>query len=468
MILQNEIVVDNFAGGGGASEGMELGLGRHVDIAINHDPLAIDMHKMNHPETKHYCEDVWDVNPVEACEGRPVGLAWFSPDCKHFSKAKGGAPVNARVRGLAWIVLRWSTKVPVRMIMLENVEEFQDWGPIDEDGKPIKELKGRTFKAFIDCLTFGIDHDHPDLDEICEAIPDTPKEDFIDGLGYDVDWKVLRACDYGAPTIRKRLFLVARNDGEEIVWPEPSHNEGGTDGLSPYKTAADIIDWTIPCKSIFNRKKPLAEKTMQRIAKGLQKYVIDSDDPFIVPEAGCAPFITEHANGSSQRNMSANEPLRTQCANVKGGHFAVVTSHMVKFRGNEFGFDTNRPVPTITAGGRHVGEVRAFLSQYYGTVNNSTAKEPLRTVTTKSRLALNLVRIDGDTYEMIDVAMRMLSPAELFLAQGIEEGYVIDIDSTGKKTTIVNRVARCGNAVCPPVAQAIVEANTRPPQLMFN
>ncbi|MGB0894038.1 MAG: DNA cytosine methyltransferase [Parashewanella sp.] len=493
MLRQGEIVVDNFAGGGGASTGMELGLSRHVDIAINHDPAAIDMHKMNHPETKHYCESVWDVDPVEACEGRSVGLAWFSPDCKHFSKAKGSVPVNKNIRGLAWIAARWAALVPVRIFMLENVEEFQTWCPV-VDGKPCKERKGETFEGFIKALTTGLGKDHPAYSDAYNALfrcnYDLPTKLKIykalkHGLGYNLEWKVLRACDYGAPTIRKRLFLIARNDNQPIVWPEPTHGEGKL----PYKSAADIIDWSIPTKSIFNRKRPLAKNTMARIAKGLQKFVLDADEPFIVPGECTTPFITEHANASSQRNMAANEPLRTICAQVKGGHFAVVsahiakhytgvdgsdiqeplhtvtatdhnalvTSHMIKMRGTNIGHGTDEPVHTISAGGFHIGEVRAFLIEYYGQGEAHSLDKPLHTVTTKDRFGL--VTIKGELYQIIDIGMRMLEPHELFAAQGFPSDYKISHDSNGKKLSKASQVARCGNAVCPPVAQALVQAN---------
>lgn len=533
MILPHEIVVDNFAGGGGASTGMELGLNRHVDIAINHDPIAIDMHRVNHPETKHYCESVWDVDPIEACAGRPVGLAWFSPDCKHFSKAKGSRPVDKNIRGLAWVAIRWAAMVPVRMMMLENVEEFMTWGPLVEtesgNMKPCPERKGETFEAFILALTTGLPTEHPAWAEIYEALgPAFPYWKIEQGLGYQVEHDVLRACDYGAPTIRKRFFLVARNDGQPIEWPAKTHGPEGS-GLKPYASAADIIDWSIPVKSIFNRKRPLAEKTMERIAKGLEKFVLSSDAPFVVPENCATPFVTECANASSQRNMPANEPLRTICAQVKGGHFALVTafiakhftgvsgsdieeplhtvtttdhnalvtshmvktnqmptyeewiertgnyggskeeydrliqdgalctSHMVKMRGTNIGHGTDEPVHTISAGGFHIGEVRAFLLKYYGTSYGEACDSPIGTVTTKDRFGLVTVR--GEEYQIVDIGMRMLEPHELFAAQGFPSDYKISHNSEGKKLSKASQVARCGNAVCPPVAQALVEAN---------
>lgn len=465
MILGNELVVDNFAGGGGASTGMELGLKRAVDIAINHDPEAIDMHRMNHPETKHYCESVWDVDPVEACNGKPVGLAWFSPDCKHFSKAKGGKPVDNNIRGLAWVAVRWAAMVPVRMFMLENVEEFMTWGPTVEveEGKyqPCPKRKGDTFNAFLKVLTTGLDKLDPAWEEIRVALgSDFEHYSKLEkGLGYNVEFNVLHACDYGTPTTRKRFFLVARNDGKPISWPLKTHGPKGSD-LEPYKTAADIIDWSIPTKSIFNRKKPLAENTMKRIAKGLEKFVFNLEDPFTIPEECVAPFITECANASSQRNMAMNEPLRTICAQVKGGHFAMVTSSIIKLRGTNTGHLTNEPLHTISAGGMHLGEVRAFFVQYYGTSVGHQCSKPLHTITTKDRFGL--VTIKGEAYQIVDIGLRMLEPHELFAAHGFPSNYQISLNSTGKKRTKASQVARCGNSVPPPMAQALVEANTKP------
>lgn len=247
-----ELIIDNFAGGGGASTGIELAIGRSVDVAINHDPVAILMHKTNHPDTKHYCENVWDVDPVEACNGNHVSLAWFSPDCKHFSRAKGKTPVNKNIRGLAWVAVRWAAKVKPKVIMLENVPEFKTWGPVI-DGKLVESKKGETFNSFIKTLK---------------------------KFGYKVEYKELRACDYGAPTTRKRFFLIARCDGKPIVWPTPTHGEG----KKPYIAASTIIDWNLEVPSIFNRKKPLSENSLVRIARGIEKFVID-EEPYIVKDS---------------------------------------------------------------------------------------------------------------------------------------------------------------------------------------
>jgi DNA (cytosine-5)-methyltransferase 1 len=434
-IEAHELVVDNFAGGGGASTGIELAIGRPVDIAINHDPDAIAMHKTNHPLTKHYCESVWDINPKKICGERPVGLAWFSPDCKHFSKAAGGKPLEKKIRGLAWVAMRWAAVVRPRIIMLENVEEFVTWGPV-VDGKPCQQRKGETFNSFVRQL-----RQH----------------------GYKVEWKQLTASDYGCPTIRKRFFLVARCDGLPITFPMPTHGnpkKQPVNGkiLKPWKTASEIIDWSIPCKSIFGRNRPLAEKTMQRITKGINKFIIENEKPFIAPgEAMIVPFITECANGSSQRNMAADEPLRTICAQVKGGHFALVTSHMIKMRGTNIGFPTNEPVHTITAGGNHIGEVRAFLMKYYGTGIGQDINQPLHTIRTGDCFGLVMVR--GEQYQIVDIGLRMLEPHELFAAQSFPTDYIINIDYTGKKYSKAKQVARCGNSVPPLLAAALVSSN---------
>jgi DNA (cytosine-5)-methyltransferase 1 len=339
-------------------------------------------------------------------------------------------------------------------MMLENVEEFLTWGPIGDDGKPCKKKAGETFQAFKSALTTGLDKNHPAIADIKMALGDDfDLEQIAKGLGYKVEFKILKACDYGVPTIRKRLFLIARKDNEPITWPAATHGNG----LEPYKTAADIIDWSIPVRSIFNRKRALVENTLKRIAKGLEKYVFQADQPFIVPGECAMPFITEHANGSSQRNMAADEPLRTIFAQVKGGHFALVTSHMLKLRGTNIGHGTNEPVHTISAGGFHIGEVRAFLVKYYGTGGAVSCNQPLDTITVKDRFGL--VTIKGENYQIIDIGMRMLEPHELFAAMGFPVNYQISHDSNGKKLSKAKQVARCGNAVCPTMAQVLVVAN---------
>lgn len=489
----DEITVDNFAGGGGASMGIELGLGRPVDIAINHDIDAIRMHEVNHPHTRHFCESVWDIDPVEVTQGRKVGLAWFSPDCKHFSKARGGTPVNKKIRGLAWIALKWAATVKPRVIMLENVEEFVTWGPVrvDDEGNcyPCPKRKGQTFQAFKNALARH---------------------------GYQVEHRELRACDYGAPTSRKRFFLIARCDGQPIVWPAPTHGKG----LLPYRTAADIIDWSLPCPSIFDRKKPLAEATQRRIAEGIRRFVVNNAEPFIVPIAHyngrntvhdigkplntitahpkggsfalVTPTLVNTANtkttGRAPNTWAMQEPLRTITASpgfalveafiakhytgatgspassplptttASGTQNQLVTTHLVKLRRNQFGQSVKDPIPTITAGGGHFGEVRAFLVKYYSEGGQwAPLDEPMHTIPTKDRLGL--VMVHGEPYRIVDIGMRMLSPRELFNAQGFPADYIIEHDGHGKAFTKTAQVARCGNSVCPPLSEALVRAN---------
>ena len=395
-----ELIVDNFAGGGGASTGIELATGRSVDIAINHDPAAIAMHCANHPDSKHYCENVWDVDPVEACAGRSVGLAWFSPDCKHFSKAKGGKPVEKAIRGLAWVAIRWAKLVRPRVIILENVEEFTTWGPL-VGNHPDPARKGQTFRRFVHALK---------------------------RYGYKVEWNELRACDYGAPTIRKRFFLVARCDGLPIVWPEPTHGDPATifvasGMLQPWRTAAEIIDWSIPCQSIFARKKPLCENTMRRISRGLKKFVLDHPHPYIVDKR-FAPFLIQYHGEQSDKDV----------------------------RGQAI----DRPLMTADASNRY-GLVSAFLLKYYGQGEGQTLAEPLHTITTKDRFGI--VTVCGELYQITDIGMRMLTPRELFRAQGFPESYIIDRDTDGRSYPKSAQVARCGNAVPPPFAEALVRAN---------
>ncbi|HBX8283674.1 TPA: DNA cytosine methyltransferase [Klebsiella pneumoniae] len=684
-VKDSEIIVDNFAGGGGASTGIELAIGRSVDIAINHDPNAVAMHTTNHPGTLHYCESVYSVRPKVATAGRSVGLAWFSPDCRHFSKAKGAKPVEKAIRGLAWIVIRWALDVGPRVMMLENVEEFKTWGPLlVAEMRPDPDRIGETFLAFVGMLTSGVPADHPALLECCEFLELSPDSEqakrLVAGLGYVIDFRELRACDYGAPTIRKRFFMVMRRDGQPIVWPEATHGDPKSPAvlagkLAPWRTAAECIDWSIPAPSIFGRKKPLAENTLRRIARGIQRFVIESASPFIVKcnhtttrgkydcfrgqalddplqtitktygyaiavphltkfrtgatgqpvtdpvpavtagtsrrpggnghalgivEAGLVPFlagnggseyqakprpldkpahtilkesracvvapviarqfgasvghradepsatITAGGGGKSQlvvptliqmgygerpgqaprvpgldkplgtvvagggkhavvgaflakhyggnytgpgvgldepahsvttvdhhalvtaqivgvggragqsRPRDVSEPLQTMTTKADA---AMVTSHLIKLRGTcRDGQTTDEPMPTITAGGQHVGEVKttlavedydeeraqqvlAFLQKYCG--EDSTG----------------LVDIGGVTYRIVDIGMRMLQPHELYRAQGFPEWYIIDQDYRGVKYAKDKQVARCGNAVPPPFAEALVRAN---------
>lgn len=366
-----ELIVDNFAGAGGASLGIEAALGRCVDIAVNHNPRAVALHEINHPHTRHLCEDVWDVDPLTATAGRPVGLAWFSPDCKHFSKAKGGKPLSKRIRGLAWVVIRWAREAAPRVIILENVEEFVTWGPLDAAGKPIAQKKGQTFLRW---------------------------KAMLRNLGYVVEHRELVAADYGVPTTRKRFFLIARRDGRPIVWPQRTHaprTKAAGLGLLPWKSAAECIDWRLPCPSIFDRKKPLAEATLRRIARGIVKYVLQAKEPFIVQ--------TSHtkSTGRGPAVWSPGEPLRTITSRNENG---VVVPSITKFRTGATGSEMSSPVPTITAGGGNpdrpagaghaLGMVNAFLSKYHGPRpgeqdgRSSSPAEPVRTVDTQNRFGV--------------------------------------------------------------------------------
>lgn len=452
-LTSDEIIVDSFAGGGGASTGIEMALGRSPDIAINHDPEALALHAVNHPTTHHYCESVWDVDPEAVCEGRPVGLMWLSPDCKHFSKAKGGKPVEKSIRGLAWVAVRWAKAVRPRVIVLENVEEFADWGPLLEDGRPCPMRRGHTFRRFVRQLS---------------------------ACGYVVDWQEMRACDYGAPTTRKRLFLVARRDGADIIWPAPTHGRG----LASYRTAAECIDWSLPCPSIFERERPLAEATLRRIARGLHRYVIEAAQPFIAPLRGtssshvsahsvCEPLSTitgggtHHAlvsptliqtgygerDGQAPRVPGIDKPLGTVVAG--GQKHALVAAFLAKHYGGVVGTDLRVPLGTVTSVDHH-SLVQAFLLKYYGTEQDPHLGEPLHTITTKDRFGL--VTVHGERYRIADIGLRMLQPRELYRAQGFPEPYQIDRDATGRPFSKAAQVRMCGNSVCPPVAAAIVGA----------
>ena len=449
-----EIVVDSFAGGGGASLGIEQGLGRPVDIAINHDREAVAMHEANHPHTVHLCQDIWQVDPREATGGRPVGLMWASPDCRHFSKAKGGRPVSRQVRDLANVVVEWAAAVGPRVVMLENVEEFRTWGPLDDRGMPIKERSGETFREWVESFR---------------------------QLGYEIEWRELRAADYGAPTIRRRLFIIARRDGERIRWPLPTHTQPGRGfGLEPWRTAAECIDWSIPASSIFDRTRQLAEATLRRIAAGVKRLVIEAAEPFIVnlthrgvdgpwrtitasrggEEALIAPTLIQtgwgERPGQAPRVPGLHKPLGT----VMGGgvKHALVVAFLSKYFTGVVGAPLTHPAPTVSAGGQHFGEVRAFLTSYYGNSRDGTdLADPMGTVTARDRFAL--VMIHGEPYAIADIGMRMLEPRELFRAQGFPEGYVINPVVGGRELTKTAQVRMCGNSVCPPAARALVAAN---------
>ncbi|QQU69313.1 DNA cytosine methyltransferase [Pseudomonas fluorescens] len=411
--FEKELVVDLFAGGGGASTGIARAY-REPDVAVNHNPIALAVHRANHPKTAHYVADVFEVDPREATGGHPVAIIWASPDCRHHSKAKGGAPRDRGVRGLAWVVIRWLFVTKSRLLFLENVEEFCDWGPIDDDGQPIKSERGRTFKAFIAAISTGLPADHPDMPEIIEAIGEfVPMEALVRGLGYNADWRERIAANAGTPTIRKRLYLVARSDGKPIVWPEPKRHKRPAAKQLPWRSAAECIDWSNLGRTIF-REKPMAENTMRRVAKGCWRHVLTSAKPFIVPMRGtssahtsthgtdealstisaggthhalvqpvASPFLTECANGSSQRNFDAQEPLRTQVAQVKGGHFAMVAAHMTAFGQNAAGCSPDDPAQTVLAGAARHGIVTAFFEQANGGFykgDGRSAHDPISTI----------------------------------------------------------------------------------------
>ena len=432
------LIVDNFAGGGGASLGIEAAMGRTVDVAINHDPAAIRMHQVNHPDTMHYCENVWDVDPQEATGGRRVELAWFSPDCRHFSRAKGSKPDRSvKVRGLAWVVLRWAAKVKPEIIMLENVVEFQQWGPLTRSHRPNKQLKGQTFDKWVKQL---------------------------EGLGYKVEYRNLTAADYGAPTSRTRFFLIARRDGLPIVWPTMTHDE------EAYRSAASIIDWSVPMKSIFGRKKPLAEKTLARIAAGVDRFVFGSkgEKPFVVK--GAVPFGVPRygeRKGQPPRTIDLQRPLPTIVGT--GNQASLCAAYLARHWGGMTGLDIRKPFPTVTSKGCQdqlvVGklgkgrapEVRAFLSRYNGQGVGQSLRDPLQTVTSKARYGL--VGVRGQQFEIGDIGMRMMTPRELYNAQGFAHGYVIDQDVDGRNFTQAEQIRMCGNSVPPVMSEALVRAN---------
>ena len=473
-----EIIVDSFAGGGGASTGIELATGRVVDAAINHDPDAIMMHKTNHPYTTHYQASVWDVDPAEVCRGRPVGLLWASPDCKHFSKAKGGKPVEKKIRGLAWIVLRWAGTVRPRVIILENVEEFQTWGPVRR-GKPVKSKTGQTFRRFIEQL---------------------------EALGYAVEWRELVAADYGAPTTRKRFFLIARCDRRPIVWPEPTHAPADSQEVLagkklPWRSAAEIIDWSLPCPSIFDTREEIREKyglsaqrplrpnTMRRVARGVDKFVIKAADPFIVPmgygerdgqaprvhniedpaptavgkgkHGICRPYMVQVNHRGDFRGQTMEDPLHTVTAKDREG---LTTAHLVKMKGTNLGGPAMEPVQTITAGGGHHGVITTQITRAEPGADLRHWPEIRELLNTYCGYDLGLedvilFQIGGAWYFMADIGLRMLTPRELYRANGFPDDYKIERDYTGQTYGKSKQVARCGNAVPPPFATALVRAN---------
>lgn len=520
--LSDEITVDGFCGGGGWSTGFEFAIGRPVDIGINHDKYAIAMHKKNHPFTEHYNENIFEVDPYKATKGRPVGWAHFSPDCTHFSRAKGGTPVKKSIRGLAWVVTKWAGTVHPRIISMENVPEFMSWGSLcarrNKDGRiyrmdgtlaekgtyvpyseqqlvPNKKKQGKTFKRFINVMK---------------------------SFGYKCEWKILTASDYGAPTIRKRLFIIFRNDGKSIIFPNPTHGnpeseEVKSGKLLPWHTAAECINWDLECPSIFERKKPLAENTLRRIAKGIQKFVIENPNPFIIQvnHGGdnfrgqevdkpmptitakhgfgiVAPTLIQYHGEQSKnevRGQILEKPLQTvDTANRYGlvtafmskyfggnyqgcgssvdeplhtitavDHNALAAVHITQFNNHCIGQKVDEPLKTITCGEGHFGEVRAFLIKYYSGESGQKVNEPLHTIRTKD--CFGLVTIKGVDYAIVDIGLRMLTPRELYNAQGFPTDYEIETDCYGNKYPKTKQVVRCGNSVPPPFATALARAN---------
>ncbi len=398
--------VDLFAGAGGWSHGWREATGDEPMVAVNHCAHAVHLHRLNHPATEHFLEDVWSVDPAKAVAGRRVDWLHGSPDCTHFSRAKGGKPREQKIRGLAWVLVDWAREARPRFLSIENVAEFETWGPLDAEGQPIKARAGETFREFVAALR---------------------------GLGYAVDWRVLCAADFGAPTIRRRLFLVARRDGQPIRWPDPTHADPSkrdlfSAGLQPWRTAAECIDWSIPCPSIFGRKRPLAPATCRRIAAGIVRFVL-SAKPFLAVTGNrlCAAFIAQHYGG--QVGKSLRDPLPT------------ITSQ-----------DHHSLVEVRTGGdGKRFA---AFLTSYYSQGSTSSSlRRPMPAVVTHDRHGLVTVRLeDGAKLEFGDIGMRMLAPRELARAQGFPDSYVLE-------GTKAEQIARIGNSVVPQVAAAIVRAN---------
>ena len=440
--LVGELIIDLFAGGGGASHGIEMALGRPPDIAINHDPAAVQMHAANHPATRHFCESIYDVSPRAVTGGQAVGLLWASPSCTHFSRARGSTPVSKQERGLGWMILRWAALTGARCIVAENVAEWETWGPVRK-GRPLKKQAGKYFLQLVGQLR---------------------------DLGYSVEWRTINAADHGAPTNRKRLFLVARRDGLPVVWPTASHGPGAA---QPCRTAAQCIDWSDLGKSIFTRTKPLATATCRRIAAGLVRFVL-SGKPFLVEidnrsnglravrdigdplttittenrHALVAAFLAKHYTGVIGHPVT--QPLGTI---TTVDHHSLVAAHLVTLRNNCIGQPAAQPLGTITAGGNHAALCTAFLTTYYsGGGTASSCAEPVPTIVTKARHGLVTVDVDGTTYALADIRLRMLKPRELAQMQGFPKDYQL----TG---TQVQQIGRIGNSVSPYPAAAIVRAN---------
>lgn len=419
------MIIDCFAGGGGASVGIEMALG----IAINHDPDAILMHKTNHPETLHLTEDIFSVDLKKYVKNKHVSLMWASPDCTSHSKAKGGKPRNKGLRILPWAVFKHAKAILPDVIIMENVEEIQQWGPLDEKGHPIPEKKGDDYKKFITAMT---------------------------SLGYEFESKELVAADYGAPTTRKRWYAIFRRDGKNIIWPERTHTK------EKWLQCGDYIDWSDLGKSIFNRTKPLAEATQKRIANGIRKYIVENPNPYIVKDDKAVAFIIQYHGEQKygdSRGQLLTEPIKTIDTSNRYG---LVTAFITKFYKTGIGQSCEEPLHTITTSPGHFGVVSAFLVKYYGNdKDGQSLSRPLGTIVTKDRFGLVNVALDirGEKYLISDIFLRMLKPEELKMLQGFPKDYIIDRDYMNRPYPIAKQVARIGNSVVPIMAKKLVESN---------
>lgn len=579
----DEISVDYFAGAGGASQGYFQATGKHIGVAVNHNEKMLSLHAANHPTTHHIQESVWDIDPAELLKGKKVGFLWGSPDCRHFSRAKSGVPVEKNIRGLSWVLLKFALIAPPRIFGMENVEEIMDWSPL-VDGYPCKERKGETFDGFIKAWTSGITPKDGAWLEMVRTIgieyDVKAKLKLFKGLGYALEYRALRMSDYGVRTKRKRFFLLARNDGKPIQWPEVTHADHKLKSVQKNPVLSQLpqlngfdscIDWSVKCKSVLGRNRMPVKKSLQRLVRGLERFVIDEPDPYIVSRENMSqalPFLTEHANGSTQRNFPANEPLRTQCASVKGGHFALVaptfiyrhfgksvgsaanepvgtitaggggktmivaasmlkhygggytgpgyslrdpaatittkdhhallTSHLIKYRGTNTGQKLQDSLQTVTAGGLHFGEVRSLFLKVpevefgnmmtwpvpgrfdkagEGVVARDLTEEERYNAWWIARLVeenseriqpktmpspqipeprLPFIMIDG--WILADIAMRMLTPRELARAHHFPESYILDQGVCGTKLTIQDQVFGIGNSVPPEMVELLIRA----------
>ena len=458
---KKEINIDCFAGGGGASTGLEQA-GIKIDVAINHDPMAILMHKTNHPNTLHLTEDIFEVDLSKYLKPTDrVNVMWASPDCTSHSRAKGSQPRKNGLRILPWSIYRLCKQIKEitgelpKMLFMENVTEIQKWCPLDENGKPISNLDGICYRCFIEAMTNGM---FTPIYKCCSYC--CYKSTFSNPLLFDFKSTELIAADYGAPTTRKRWYAVFRSDGKEIKFPKPTHNKDGSNELKKWIPVSEVIDWTNLGKSIFDRKKPLADATQRRIANGIRKFIINNPKLFSVPQREVTAFLIQYHSETimgDARGQTLSEPLQTIDTSNR---YALVTNFITKFYKTGIGQSCNEPLHTITTSPGHFGLVSAFLVKYYsGCENIQSVDRPLDTITTRERFGLVSVFIEGEPYIIKDIFLRMLKPEELKLAQGFPKDYIIDLDYTGKKYPVKEQVARIGNSVVPAVATAIASAN---------